>query len=56
MMTKTYFLKMKEEGILKAVGVSTHTVRAVEVVVDQDKCVLCGYCSKYCPQFRIKII
>ena len=24
--------------------------------VDPDKCVLCGYCSKYCPQFCIKIV
>lgn len=24
--------------------------------VDSDKCVLCGYCGKYCPEFCIKII
>ncbi|QEK12110.1 aldo/keto reductase [Crassaminicella thermophila] len=27
-----------------------------KVVVDIDKCVLCGYCSSYCPQFCIKIV
>ncbi|QXM05978.1 aldo/keto reductase [Crassaminicella indica] len=27
-----------------------------KVVVDKDKCVLCGYCSSYCPQFCIKIV
>lgn len=25
-------------------------------VVDREKCVLCGYCSAYCPDFCIKII
>jgi heterodisulfide reductase subunit A-like polyferredoxin len=24
--------------------------------VDSEKCVLCGYCSGYCPEFCIKII
>lgn len=33
-------LKLGEEGI----------------IVDKSKCVLCGYCSKYCPEFCIKII
>lgn len=27
-----------------------------KVSVDMEKCVLCGYCSRYCPQFCIKII
>ncbi|WZL71482.1 aldo/keto reductase [Clostridiaceae bacterium 35-E11] len=27
-----------------------------EVVVNTEKCVLCGYCSSYCPQFCIKIV
>lgn len=27
-----------------------------KAVVDKDKCVLCGYCSKYCKDFCIKII
>ncbi len=26
------------------------------LVVDHEKCVLCGYCSKYCPQFCIKVV
>ncbi len=26
------------------------------IVVDKEKCVLCGYCSRYCPEFCIKII
>jgi ferredoxin len=25
-------------------------------VVNPDKCVLCGYCGAYCPEFCIKII
>lgn len=25
-------------------------------VVDYDKCILCGYCSAYCPEFCIKIV
>lgn len=24
--------------------------------IDYNKCVLCGYCSKYCPQFCIKVV
>ncbi|WIF94494.1 aldo/keto reductase [Caminicella sporogenes] len=27
-----------------------------KVVVDKDKCVLCGYCSSYCPLFCIKVV
>mgnify|MGYP001233820542 CR=1 FL=1 len=27
-----------------------------KVVVNMDKCVLCGYCSSYCPQFCIKVV
>ncbi|KXZ39943.1 Predicted oxidoreductase [Alkalithermobacter thermoalcaliphilus JW-YL-7 = DSM 7308] len=27
-----------------------------KAVVDPDKCVLCGYCSKYCKDFCIKVI
>ena len=27
-----------------------------KAVVDHDKCILCGYCSKYCPNFCIKVI
>lgn len=27
-----------------------------QIIVDGDKCVLCGYCSSYCPQFCIKIV
>ncbi|QCX32736.1 aldo/keto reductase [Caloramator sp. E03] len=35
--------------------------KAIKVVnnkakVDEDKCVLCGYCSAYCPEFCIKIV
>ncbi|MCT4595045.1 MAG: aldo/keto reductase [Anaeromicrobium sp.] len=27
-----------------------------KLMVKKEKCVLCGYCSKYCPQFCIKIV
>lgn len=27
-----------------------------KAVVDSDKCVLCGYCSAYCPEFCIKVV
>ncbi|HSQ33396.1 MAG TPA: aldo/keto reductase, partial [Peptostreptococcaceae bacterium] len=27
-----------------------------KVVVDKENCVLCGYCSKYCKDFCIKVI
>lgn len=32
-----YYLKMKEKGIIKAVGISTHTIRAVEVAADMKE-------------------
>ena len=31
-------------------------IKEDRVVVDHDKCVLCGYCSKECPLFCIKVI
>lgn len=27
-----------------------------KLVVEKDKCLLCGYCSAYCPEFCIKIV
>ncbi|SHJ49802.1 aldo/keto reductase [Paramaledivibacter caminithermalis] len=27
-----------------------------KLVVDTEKCVLCGYCSSYCPEFCIKVV
>ena len=27
-----------------------------KVIVDRSKCVLCGYCSAYCPDFCIKVV
>ncbi|WP_432401088.1 aldo/keto reductase [Wukongibacter sp. M2B1] len=27
-----------------------------KLVVDREKCVLCGYCSSYCPEFCIKVV
>lgn len=27
-----------------------------KLIVDKDKCLLCGYCSAYCPEFCIKIV
>ncbi len=32
------------------------TLQNQKAVVDENKCVLCGYCSKYCKDFCIKII
>ncbi len=27
-----------------------------KLIVDRDRCVLCGYCSSYCPEFCIKVV
>lgn len=27
-----------------------------KLIVDRQKCVLCGYCSSYCPEFCIKVV
>ncbi len=32
------------------------TIKNNQLQVDHSKCVLCGYCSKYCPQFCIKVV
>lgn len=32
------------------------TLEGGRAVVDPDKCVLCGYCSAYCPDFCIKVV
>lgn len=32
------------------------TLENGKAVVDPDKCVLCGYCSAYCPEFCIKVV
>ena len=32
------------------------SVEKGKAVVDSSKCVLCGYCSAYCPDFCIKVI
>lgn len=32
------------------------TLEKGKAVVDPDKCVLCGYCSAFCPEFCIKVI
>ena len=32
------------------------TIENGKAVVNPDKCVLCGYCSAYCPDFCIKVI
>jgi len=32
-----YFIKMKEKGIIRAVGISTHTVAAVKASIDMDE-------------------
>ncbi len=39
-------------------GCSHQALSIVEnqLQVDHNKCVLCGYCSKYCPQFCIKVV
>ncbi len=31
-------------------------IQAGKACVDEDKCLLCGYCGAYCPQFYIKIV
>lgn len=32
------------------------TIENGKAVVDPEKCVLCGYCSAYCPEFCIKVV
>lgn len=32
------------------------TLKNGRAVVDPEKCVLCGYCSAYCPEFCIKVV
>lgn len=32
------------------------SIRDGHAVVDEDKCVLCGYCARVCPQFAVKVI
>lgn len=32
------------------------TIKNGKAVVDPEKCVLCGYCSAFCPEFCIKVI
>jgi ferredoxin len=27
-----------------------------QALIDNDKCLLCGYCSKECPEFAIRVI
>lgn len=47
------------EGCGKCVESCSHKALAIvnnQVVVDHSKCVLCSYCSKYCPHFCIKVI
>ena len=47
------------EGCGECVKHCSHDALKMEndkVVVDKNKCVTCGYCSAYCPQFCIKII
>ncbi|SHH06938.1 aldo/keto reductase [Tepidibacter thalassicus] len=47
------------EGCGSCVSKCTHKALSIvnnKAVVDKDKCVLCGYCSKYCKDFCIKVI
>jgi len=47
------------EGCGSCVKACTHKALIIQqdrLIVDHDKCVLCGYCSKYCPQFCIKVV
>jgi len=32
------------------------TLKNGKAVVDPEKCILCGYCSAYCPEFCIKVV
>ncbi|ABR48615.1 aldo/keto reductase [Alkaliphilus metalliredigens QYMF] len=41
---------------VEACGHGALRIEKDQVVVDHRKCVLCGYCSKYCPQFCIKVV
>ena len=41
---------------VKACSHKALTISKDKLVVDHEKCVLCGYCSRYCPQFCIKVV
>ncbi|MGV8146839.1 MAG: aldo/keto reductase [Alkaliphilus sp.] len=41
---------------VKACGFDALVAKDSKIYINHDKCTLCGYCSKYCPQFCIKII
>lgn len=43
----------------KCVEACSHKALAIiedRLIIDYDKCVLCGYCSRYCPYFCIKVV
>ncbi len=41
---------------VKACGAKALKIEDNKLIVDRDKCVLCGYCSSYCPEFCIKVV
>ncbi len=41
---------------VKRCGQGALTLKEGQAVVDGEKCVLCGYCAKSCPEFCIKVI
>ncbi|WP_432665302.1 aldo/keto reductase [Wukongibacter baidiensis] len=41
---------------VEACGSKALKIKDDKLVVDREKCVLCGYCSSYCPEFCIKVV
>jgi aryl-alcohol dehydrogenase-like predicted oxidoreductase len=41
---------------VKACKSNALSIQNDKLIVDREKCVLCGYCSSYCPEFCIKVV
>ncbi|KAB3537339.1 aldo/keto reductase [Alkaliphilus pronyensis] len=47
------------EGCGKCIEGCSHSALSLtnnQLIINHTKCVLCGYCSKHCPQFCIKVV
>ncbi|MDR5658105.1 aldo/keto reductase [Serpentinicella sp. ANB-PHB4] len=44
------------ENCIQACSHKALSKQSTQIKIDHSKCVLCGYCAKYCPHFCIKVI